>query len=248
MSEIITISTIIRAKVEDVFDTYLNPEDNRRWSTAGGGWSVGKVSIDPKVGGKWSIEFKDAAGVHDFEFGGVYTEIIPNQKIVYAMRKEIADIAADDRFGTVTFEADTPIKGNTTVTISFTTEDTNSLEQQRAGWSAILENFKKHTKRKYNPNNAVILKTIEIPVSSKKVWETLWSKQTYPLWTTSFCDGSCYEGELEYDKKVRFMSPDGSGLSSLVKVSIPYFQMSFEHLGSIVAEFEDLDKDRKSVV
>jgi hypothetical protein len=42
----------------------------------------------------------------------------------------------------VVFEPVAP--GTTKATVTFDLEDTNPEEMQRAGWQAILENYKKH--------------------------------------------------------------------------------------------------------
>jgi hypothetical protein len=38
----------------------------------------------------------------------------------------------------------TPSGSATTVNVSFDSEDSHSIEQQREGWQAILNNFKRH--------------------------------------------------------------------------------------------------------
>ena len=69
-----------------------------------------------------------------FDFGGTYDEVIPNKKIAYTM--------SDGRSVEITFEGN----GDTTnVKETFDAETVNSVELQRNGWQAILDNFKRHT-------------------------------------------------------------------------------------------------------
>jgi len=76
------------------------------------------------------MEAKD--GSFGFDFAGVYTLIIPNERIEYAF---------GDRTATVDFRG-TP--EGVRVAVSFDAETTHSIEQQRDGWQAILDNFKRH--------------------------------------------------------------------------------------------------------
>ena len=230
----IIISATIKALPNQVFESYINPEDNKRWNTAGDGWSTGTVNINPIVGGQSQVEFKSADGKSDFMFATTFTEIIKNQKISYKMSfPGLADRVAD-----VTFEE---IDMATKVTVIFDIEDTNSQERQREGWSNILESFKKYVERKYNPNNAIIIKEILINATPQQVWNTLWNQQSYKVWTNAFCAGSYYEGEMKYNERIKFLSPDGNGLSSVVRVCIPFWQISFEHLAAINKGIEDFD-------
>jgi uncharacterized protein YndB with AHSA1/START domain len=69
-----------------------------------------------------------------FDFGGVYDILRPNQYIEYTI--------GDGRKVKVTF---TRFNQSTKVTETFEAEDMNSIELQRTGWQAILDNFKKYT-------------------------------------------------------------------------------------------------------
>jgi uncharacterized protein YndB with AHSA1/START domain len=74
-------------------------------------------------------------GSYGFDFAGVYDEIKMNEFIAYTL--------ADERKVKVTFtKNDNDIK--TKVVETFEAESTNSLEMQRNGWQAILDNFKKY--------------------------------------------------------------------------------------------------------
>lgn len=73
-------------------------------------------------------------GSFSFDFGGIYTEVTVHTKI--------SSTLGDDRSVDVTFEEK---NGKTTVKESFEAESMNSLELQRGGWQAILDNFKRHT-------------------------------------------------------------------------------------------------------
>jgi uncharacterized protein YndB with AHSA1/START domain len=83
------------------------------------------------------MEAKD--GSFGFDFGGEYTEVKTNEKLAYTI--------GDGRKVTVNFLSKANI---TEVSETFETENFHSIEMQRGGWQAILNNFKKYTEQKQN--------------------------------------------------------------------------------------------------
>ena len=77
------------------------------------------------------MEAKD--GSMGFDFGGVYDAVKEHQYIEYTL--------GDERKVKINF---TPRDNATNVVESFEAENTHSLEMQRNGWQAILDNFKKY--------------------------------------------------------------------------------------------------------
>jgi hypothetical protein len=80
------------------------------------------------------MEAKD--GSMGFDFAGTYTKIIEHKLIEYAF---------GDRTAQVEF---TPGAKGVAVRVTFDSEPTHSIEQQRGGWQAILENFARHVEAK----------------------------------------------------------------------------------------------------
>jgi len=72
-------------------------------------------------------------GKMGFDFWGTYIKVEPEKLIEIKL--------GDGRKMTVTFEE---TEGATIVTEMFEPEDVNSLELQKKGWQAILDNFKKY--------------------------------------------------------------------------------------------------------
>ncbi|MGI0016473.1 MAG: SRPBCC domain-containing protein, partial [Nitrososphaera sp.] len=72
-------------------------------------------------------------GSASFDFSGTYTSVKPNTEIAYTLD--------DGRTVTVTF---TPKNNQTKIVEAFEAETMHSLEMQRGGWQAILDNFKKY--------------------------------------------------------------------------------------------------------
>jgi len=130
----ITIETTVNAPVDKVWEYWGNPVHIKQWCSASPDWHVPSAENDLQTGGKFSTRMEAKDGSFGFDFGGVYDEVKTNELIAYTM--------GDGRKVSAHFSSD----GNTTKVVeTFEAEDQNPVEMQRAGWQAILENFKKHT-------------------------------------------------------------------------------------------------------
>ncbi len=128
----ITVETTIAASIEDVWSAYTNPEDIKQWNAASDDWHTTAATVDLRVGGAFSSRMEAKDGSMGFDFAGTYTNIVKHKLIVYSF---------GDRTAQVEF-ADGP--EGVTVRVTFDSEPTHSIEQQRDGWQAILNNFARH--------------------------------------------------------------------------------------------------------
>ena len=129
----ITVETEVNSDAATVWEHWVSPEHITKWNFASDDWHCPHAENDPRTGGKFSATMAAKDGSASFEFGGVYSEVIPQQSIRYAME--------DGREVEVKFEES---NGRTKVTETFDAEGTHPVEMQRAGWQMILENFRKH--------------------------------------------------------------------------------------------------------
>ncbi|MCB0639836.1 MAG: SRPBCC family protein [Lewinella sp.] len=127
----ITIAATVAAPVAKVWDCWTQPEHITQWNFASPDWHCPSVHNDLRPGGKYGARMEARDGSMGFDFEAVYDEVIPHQTITYTM--------GDGRQATTTFTA---VDGQTTVTTVFDAEDQNPAEMQKAGWQAILNNFK----------------------------------------------------------------------------------------------------------
>lgn len=128
----ITVSTLVTAPLQLVWQAYTTPEDIKVWNTASPDWHTTAASVDLRPGGTFSSRMEAKDGSFGFDFAGEYTQIVPGALIEYVF---------GSRTGRVEFaEGATGV----TVTVSFDSEPTHSEAQQRAGWQAILDNFARH--------------------------------------------------------------------------------------------------------
>ena len=138
----ITITRLFDAPRALVFECWTKPEHLLHWYSAGGGWTTPHARTDPRQGGRFNIGFAGPDGKSGFDFTGTYDEVTPpgpgkNGRIaftIYDGRRVIVDFAGQG--------------GKTLITLILTLETTHSEEQQRHGWSAMLENLNTYLERK----------------------------------------------------------------------------------------------------
>ena len=228
--ESITIETTIDAPIEKVWQLWNDPNHIKQWNAASDDWHTTKSSVDVRVGGKFSSTMAAKDGSMSFDFAGVYTAVSKNQLIEQKLE--------DGRKLRVAFSSE---NGKTKVVETFEAESENSVEMQRAGWQAILDNFKKHVERlnKYEQLNFSI--TINAP--KKKVWDTMLGTQTYKDWTSAAWPGSYYEGEWKEGETLFFFGPDKSGTKTRLVEHRPYVYTKAEHIACLDKGKEDTESE-----
>ena len=76
--------------------------------------------------------------------------------------------------------------------------------------------------------------SIEIDAPREKVWNVLWTDETYRKWTSVFCEGSYVETDWAEGGKALFLSPGGNGMYSEIAKNTQNEYMSFRHIGNVV--------------
>ncbi len=128
----ITVETLVNAPVTKVWGAYTAPDDIKQWNAASDDWHTAEATVDLRVGGAFSFRMEAKDGSMGFDFAGTYTKIVPYELIEYSF---------GDRAGVVEFAVDA---NGVTVRVTFDAETEHSIELQRNGWQAILNNFAKH--------------------------------------------------------------------------------------------------------
>jgi uncharacterized protein YndB with AHSA1/START domain len=86
-----------------------------------------------RIGGKYKARMEAKDGSFGFDFEATYTEIKEPNNFSYEF---------GGRFATMEFKE---LQKQTEVIVTFDPESENSVDLQRQGWQAILDNFKKYT-------------------------------------------------------------------------------------------------------
>jgi uncharacterized protein YndB with AHSA1/START domain len=132
----VTVETTVAAPVDQVWRAYTTPDDIKQWNAASDDWHTTAATVDLRPGGVFSsrMEAKDAS--MGFDFAGTYTDVVEHKLIAYSFGDRTAKVAFDT------------VPEGVKVTVVFDAETTHTVEQQRQGWQAILDNFKRHVETK----------------------------------------------------------------------------------------------------
>jgi uncharacterized protein YndB with AHSA1/START domain len=130
----VNIHATLAATSAKVWDFYTNPKHIVKWNFASDDWHCPSASNDMRVGGKYVARMEAKDGSFGFEFEAIYSAIIDKESFTYVM--------GDGRHATVLFKS---LDKETEVSVCFDAENQNPIEMQKAGWQAILNNFKKYT-------------------------------------------------------------------------------------------------------
>ena len=84
---------------------------------------------------------------------------------------------------------------------------------------------------------------ITINAPREKVWNVITGKDTYPIWTAVFTEGSDVETDWKKGSKALFMDGKGSGMVSEIAENIPNEFLSIRHLGFVKNGIEDTTSD-----
>ena len=110
-----------------------DPEHIMRWYFASDDWHAPYAENDLRTGGKFETTMAAKDGSFQFDFEGVYSNVVEHELIEYNI--------ADGRRVKIIFSNKT---GQTEIVQTFEIESQNSEELQRSGWQAILNNFKNY--------------------------------------------------------------------------------------------------------
>lgn len=132
----ISVETSVAAPIDRVWQAYTTPADIVKWNAASDDWHTTRATVDLREGGAFSSRMEAKDGSMGFDFAGTYTGIIEHKRIEYAF---------GDRKAEVEF---VPGAKGVVVRVVFDAETTHSVEQQQAGWQAILDNFARYVEAK----------------------------------------------------------------------------------------------------
>ena len=129
----ITVEVSINKGLEKVWELWNSPEHIVNWNHASDDWHTVRAENELRVGGRFFYRMEAKDGSMGFDCEAKYTEVVDYIKLEY--------IGMGDRTVTIHFEA---VDEKTSIKEQFDAENENPIELQRAGWQAILNNFKKY--------------------------------------------------------------------------------------------------------
>jgi uncharacterized protein YndB with AHSA1/START domain len=129
----ITVQAIVNADKAKVWEYWTDPKHIVRWNAASDDWECPAARNDLTEGGRFVSTMAAKDGSSSFDFGGTYTKVEEGKRIEY--------VIDDGRKVSVSFEE---VGGGILVTEAFEPENMHAEELQRAGWQAILDNFRRY--------------------------------------------------------------------------------------------------------
>jgi hypothetical protein len=77
--------------------------------------------------------------------------------------------------------------------------------------------------------------SIDIKAEKSRIWEALWNDSSYRNWASVFSDGSyAISNNWKEGSTVLFLSPDQSGIYSIIETHVPNTLMKFKHIGNVI--------------
>ena len=129
----ITIQATVAADIKKAWDCYTQPAHITNWNFADPSWHCPKAENDMKIGGTYKARMEAKDGSFAFDFEAIYSEITYYKSFSYELGGRNVTVLFND------------LGKQTEVIVTFDPESENPIEMQRAGWQAILNNFKKYT-------------------------------------------------------------------------------------------------------
>jgi uncharacterized protein YndB with AHSA1/START domain len=129
----ITVEITVNKDLDFVWNSWTQPDHILQWNHASDDWHTVRALNDLKVGGKFFYRMEAKDGSFGFDFESIYELVNEKQELTYIM--------SDGRSATTIFQKN---EIETKVTTTFDLENENPIELQKAGWQAILNNFKKY--------------------------------------------------------------------------------------------------------
>lgn len=132
----ITIETMVNKPINQIWEKWTLPEHIMKWNNASEDWHTPSAENDLRAGGTFTFMMAAKDGSFSFDFGGIYDEVILYHRIVYHL--------GDGRKVDIEFKEEAE---GVKIIETFEAEGTNSLEMQKSGWQAILDNFKRYAEK-----------------------------------------------------------------------------------------------------
>ncbi len=129
----IEVSVIIDSSLQKVWESWTQEQHIVHWNFASTDWCCPKAASDFNEGGNFSYTMAAKDGSVQFEFSGKFDRIIINERIDVTL--------GDNRKLRVLFAQQ---DAGVMVTEYFEPENENDEALQKAGWQAILNNFKSY--------------------------------------------------------------------------------------------------------
>lgn len=130
MKEKVTVEVIVNTSLEHAWDVFHQAAHIKHWYFADPSWHVKDAHVSFEVGKEFHIHMEAKDQSFGFDFYGTYQVIQPYTYVL--------SLLGDGRTLEISFKE---VKEGILVSETFEVEDENSIELQRQGWQAILNQY-----------------------------------------------------------------------------------------------------------
>jgi len=181
------------------------------------------------------FNFYEPGGKNEFHHQCKILEILPNKKFSHTWTHP--NKSKGESIVTWLLE-----ENNNTTTVTVNHEGIESFadagpafvkENYQMGWTGLSYKLKNYV-------NGIRTQQYKIDINAPAtiVWNTLLKDETYRKWTTVFCEGTYYKGDLSAGSRIHFLTPEGKGMYSDVIFNVPNKNILFQHKGDLL-NFEE---------
>lgn len=75
------------------------------------------------------------------------------------------------------------------------------------------------------------------------VWDVMLEPNSFKVWTGEFAEGSYFEGSWGKGEHIRFLIPDGSGMTSVIAENRLHEFLSIQHVGYVKDGVDDTESE-----
>jgi uncharacterized protein YndB with AHSA1/START domain len=129
----ITVSVVVACSPARAWEAFTNPDAVMQWNFASHDWHCPAARNALHAGGGFCYRMEAKDGSMGFDYEGTFIELAPPKHLRLAL--------GPDREVLVEFKETAQ---GTEVSQTFTPESTFPPEQQRAGWQAIMDNYRQY--------------------------------------------------------------------------------------------------------
>lgn len=219
---VIIVNQLVDVPVEKVWDALSKKEELKKWYFPVEGYVFEE--------GK-EFTFFESEDSHMFLHKCQFLAIVPQEKIEYTWEHP----THSHGISRVRWKLE-KLDNKTLITLThygvenFADTGVNfARENFERGWNAIV----KTNLRNYLYGIERLIFEIEIDTSPELLWEKLWHKGNYTLWTEPFCAGTYISGDIKAGGRVHFLAPSGEGMYSEVTFFKENELIVFSHIGMI---------------
>lgn len=151
MPNTVRLHRVLTTKPEKVYRAFVEPDALAKWLPPNG-FTCTVHHLDPKVGGSFSMSFRNFTTGHGHSFGGQYLELIPHEGLRYTDRFEDPSLPGEIQ---VTVKLKKVSVGTDVYIVQEGLPELIPVEACYLGWQESLRNLANLVEPEINPSGVL---------------------------------------------------------------------------------------------